>query len=91
MGVVVIVNKDEASVKMLYAAIIRQALVDWKSTEKKINKVRLPETYEDHQKIILYLSRKDEIRRFFRSDWGMHILDILEIVIRIINDKYHIF
>ena len=91
MGVVVIVNKDEASVKMLYAAIIRQALDDWKSTEKKINKVRLPETYEDHQKIILYLSRKDEIKRFFNSDWGKSILDVLGIDMKIINDKCHMF
>jgi hypothetical protein len=35
-------------------------------------------------------SMKNEIRRFFRSDWGMHILDILEIDIKIINDKYQI-
>ena len=66
-------NRDKADVKMLYAAIIRQAIKDWKYACRKDNR-----------------SMKNEIRRFFRSDWGMHILDILEIDIRIINDKYQI-
>ena len=66
-------NRDKADVKMLYAAIIRQAIIDWKTACRKDNR-----------------SMKNKIRRFFRSDWGMHILDILEIDIRIINDKYQI-
>lgn len=65
-------NKQE--VKTLYAAIVRQALVDWKHAIKSNNQ-----------------GRKNEIKRFFQSDWGKIILDVLEIDIRIINDKYHIF
>lgn len=82
---------DKQAVQTIYAAIVRQALDDWKSTEKEINKVRLPETYEDHQKIILYLSRKDEIKRFFNSDWGKSVLDVLGTDVKTINDKCHMF
>lgn len=61
-------------VKTLYAAILRQALVDWKQAIKNNNQ-----------------GRKNEIKRFFKSDWGKTILDVLELDIRIFNDKYHIF
>lgn len=67
-------NGIKADVKSLYAAIVRQALVDWKRAVKRDDR-----------------GAKNEIRRFFRSDWGKIILDTLELDFKVINDKYHIF
>lgn len=69
-----VMSKNKTDVKRVYAAIIRQALDDWKQACKKDDR-----------------GRKNEIRRFFRSDWGKSILDVLGIDMKIINDKYHIF
>ena len=66
-------SSNKTDVKRVYAAIIRQALDDWKAAYKKDDR-----------------SAKREIRRFFKSEWGNHILEVLEIDFKIINDKYHI-
>jgi len=66
-------NRDKADVKMLYAAIIRQAIIDWKTACKT-----------DNRKL------KRDVRNFFKSEWCALILDVLNLDIRIINDKYDI-
>lgn len=66
-------SKNKTDVKRVYAAIIRQALDDWKQACKKDDR-----------------GRKNEIRRFFQSEWAETILDVLELDFKVINDKYHI-
>ena len=71
MGVVVMTDKQ--AVKTIYAAIVRQALDDWKVACR----------HDDR-------ARKAEIRRFFNSEWGKGILDVLELDFKVINTKFNI-
>lgn len=66
-------NQNKDAIRGLYAAIIRQAINDWKRA------CRRKDAYEQR-----------EIQRFFKSEWGQHILETLNIDFKIINDKYNI-
>ena len=74
---VMALDKNKEQIKDIYAAVIRQALVDWQHACKKDNRENA--------------SKKRRIKDFFKSDWGKQILDVLELDFKIINDKYSIF
>ena len=64
---------EKTELKSLCAAIVRQAIVDWKTACKTDN-----------------CKLKRDVRNFFKSEWAQQILDVLNLDIRIINDKYQI-
>ena len=70
-------HEDEVGYYALAAAIVRQAVEDYRDAEKKLKDVPLFEREGDRDRyIIKYQERKYEIVKFFRSEWYGVLCDI---------------
>lgn len=78
----------DKGIERLRYEIVKQAVVDYERSLKKIRKHTPPRTAGDEKILIQYTRLKNDCELFFRSGWFSHLCDIDgEMLIREIRKK----